>query len=102
MIFNKGFVVDMAGGDAATTGFLNFLFGFHTFLVSSTRNTNLKNKKLYYYSDIQGSSRSSRPTPSANNVVGWSGEKMPGLNFSPSPPLAAIQNLTKFKHFSIG
>ena len=36
---------------------------------------------------MQGSSRLSRPTPSADNVVGWSGQKMPGLNFSPSPPL---------------
>ena len=24
---------------------------------------------------------------SADNVVGWSGQKMPGLNFCPSPPL---------------
>ena len=29
---------------------------------------------------------------SADNVVGWSGQKLPGLNFCPSPPLAVCMN----------
>ena len=98
----------MGDGDAATTGCpLTSCSGFQLSCQQHKRNKLEKqkqkkaictaicsaNSRMYVLDKIvlikymQGSSRLSRPTPSADNVVGWSGQKMPGLNFSPSPPL---------------
>ena len=102
----------MGDGDAATTGCpLTSCSGFQLSCQQHKRNKLEKqrqkkaictaicsaNSRMYVLDKIvlikymQGSSRLSRPTPSADNVVGWSGQKMPGLNFCPSPPLHRIE-----------
>ena len=91
----------MGDEDAATTGCPLTSCSGSTPSLSTAQETQIAictaicsaNSRMYVLDKIvlikymQGSSRLSRPTPSADNVVGWSGQKMPGLNFCPSPPL---------------
>ena len=95
----------MGDGDAATTGCpVTSCSGFQLSCQQHKRNKLEKqrqkkaictaicsaNSRMYVLDKIvlikymQGSSRLSRPTPSADNVVGWSGQKMPELNLSVS------------------